>query len=231
VKNQKCSVIENMEIAKDIFRMDLACDISGISGPGQFVNIKTGSLYLRRPISICAYRDGSITIIYRVVGKGTKIMSEAKTGDVFDVLMPLGNGFDIDSIPDDPILVGGGAGIPPIYCLAKAIEEKRPEIYLGFKDPAEIYLVDEFVERGFDIETKIGGFITDIIPMGRYVCACGPEKMLKALDDKASGGQYSFEARMGCGFGACMGCSCRTLSGYKRICKEGPVLKKEELVW
>ena len=231
MQDLKAKILSNERLAKDIYRMVLSCDTSEITAPGQFINIKLPGRYLRRPISICDWQPGQLTIIYKVVGDGTADMSEMKECDRLEVLLPLGNGYDVDAIPEGAYLVGGGVGIPPLYGLAKAIKDKNPKVLLGFNTLEEAFYVNEFHELGIEMDVKIGGFVTEILPEGSYVCACGPMVMLKAVDALAADGQYSFEARMGCGFGACMGCSMKTKEGPKRVCTEGPVFRKEEIVW
>lgn len=231
---------ENIALNENIMKMTLEGDTSDIKC-GQFVNLKISGLYLRRPISVCDCEGDTITIIYKIVGKGTEMMSKMSSGEL-DILTGLGNGYDTSLSGDAPLLVGGGVGVPPLYMLAKTLikEGKRVLVILGFNTKDEIFYEDEFKALGADVTVTtvdgsygVKGFVTDAMKADySYTYACGPEPMLKALF-KASktSGQYSFEERMGCGFGACMGCSCKTVTGYKRICKEGPVLKKEEILW
>lgn len=222
--------------------MTLAGDTEGII-PGQFVNIKLDGLYLRRPISVCDVpKDGVLVIIYKVVGKGTELMSEMSEGKI-DVLTGLGNGYDLSLGGDAPLLVGGGVGVPPLYMLAKKLigEGKKVSVILGFNTKDEIFYEDEFKALGASVKVTtvdgsygIKGFVTDAMKGMNftYFYSCGPEPMLKALCNVTDvSGELSFEERMGCGFGACMGCSCKTLTGNKRICKDGPVMKKEEIIW
>ena len=231
-------ILSNREIAKNTFEMKLEC--SHNFKPGQFVNIKIDGFYLRRPISVCDFNDNELTIIYKTVGEGTKVMSDMEEGIVLDVLAPLGNGYDTSLIDDEPILVGGGAGVPPMFGLAKTLksEGKNPTVILGFNSKDEVFYEKEFKEIGVELvictlDGSYGtkGLVTDMFEGSAYSCACGPEPMLKAIADKSDNGQYSFEARMACGFGGCMGCSCETKYGSKRICKDGPVLKQEEIIW
>ena len=234
------TINDNREIAPGVYRMALSGDTSAITAPGQFINIALDGLYLRRPISVCDWDGEGLVIIYKVVGKGTAQMSEMQPGQGLDCLTGLGNGYDVDACPADPVLVGGGVGVPPLYGLAKRMlaAGKKPTVVLGFNTAAEIFYDMQFAALGVAVSVAtvdgtagVKGFVTALIPEGAYVCACGPEPMLKAVYNKAAGGQFSFEARMGCGFGACMGCTCKTVTGYKRICKEGPVLFKEEILW
>ncbi len=223
--------------------MILKGDTSGITASGQFVNIKLDGLYLRRPISINDYDDETITIIYKVVGKGTEQMSKMNNGAELDVLVGLGNGYDISQCGDKPVLLGGGVGIPPLYNLCKKLiaEGKKVSVVLGFNTKSEIFCFGEFSDLGADVyvttvdgSAGIKGFVTDALPEidYTYFYTCGPEPMLKAVYNATNtSGQFSFEERMGCGFGACMGCSCKTKYGNKRICKDGPVLVKEEIIW
>ncbi len=232
---------ENIKIAKDVFRMTLAGDTEGIL-PGQFVNIKLDGLYLRRPISVCDVPcDGMLVIIYKVVGHGTEIMSEMKEGKL-DLLTQLGNGYDLTRSGDAPLLVGGGVGVPPLYMLAKKLIEqgKKVSVIIGFNTKDEIFYENEFKALGAEVKVTtvdgsygIKGFVTNAMDEDfSYFYSCGPEPMLRALCSATEvSGELSFEERMGCGFGACMGCSCKTLTGNKRICKDGPVMRKEEIIW
>lgn len=237
-------VIANEKIAKDVHKMILKGDTSYITFPGQFINIKIDDLYLRRPISICDYDKETITIIFKVVGHGTEKMAEMKKGTKLDILTGLGNGFNKTRSGKSPLLVGGGVGTPPMYRLCKELidEGKSPIVVLGFNSKEDVFFEDEFKKLGADvyISTVDGsygtkGFVTDVIKdleNYTYHYACGPLPMLKALYNTAEGdGEYSFEERMGCGFGACMGCTVKVKDGFKRVCKDGPVLKKEEIVW
>ena len=237
------TVTENTELAPNTFRMVLAGDTSAIAGPGQFVNIALAGKFLRRPISVCDWDGESLTIIYKVVGKGTKQMSEMVTGQKLDILIGLGNGYDLAKSGDRPLLIGGGAGVPPMYALAKHLlsQGKKPSVILGFNIAEERFYEAEFAALGIPVtvttvDGSVGtkGFVTDAMPgiEYTYVYTCGPGPMLKAVYDASSAsGQFSFEERMGCGFGACMGCTCKTKYGNKRICREGPVLEKEEILW
>lgn len=227
-----------------VYKMTLEGDTGAIERPGQFVNIALDGLYLRRPISVCDYEEGKLTIIYKVVGKGTEQMSALEKGAVLDILSGLGNGFYTDFSGDKPLLIGGGVGVPPLYNLAKRLlrEGKQPTLITGFNTRGEVFYEEEFKNLGVktlvttaDGSYGIKGFVTDAVKEAgeySYVYTCGPEPMLKAVyNATATQGEYSFEERMGCGFGACMGCSCKTKYGNKRICKDGPVLVKEEIIW
>lgn len=237
------SVKSNIKIATSVYKMELCGDTEGLTKSGQFINIKIDGMYLRRPISVCDCESGVITIIYKVVGKGTEVMSTMKEGTKLDILTDLGNGYDLSKAGDRPLLLGGGVGVPPLYLLAKKLiaEGKKVSVVLGFNTKDEVFYEDEFKALGADVTVTtvdgsygVKGFVTDAMSEINYTYfyTCGPEPMLKAIY-KASktGGQMSFEERMGCGFGACMGCSCKTITGYKRICKDGPVLEKEEILW
>ncbi|MDD4125732.1 MAG: dihydroorotate dehydrogenase electron transfer subunit [Eubacteriales bacterium] len=238
------TVKSNKLIARDVYEIKLSGDISGMQRPGQFVNIKLDGFYLRRPISVCDISADSLTLIYKTVGNGTEYMSTLQEGKKLDLLTMLGNGYDISKSGSSPLLIGGGCGVPPLYLLAKTLvaEGKSVTIITGFNTKSEMFYKNEFKSLGIRtlVATADGsygakGFVTDaMVKCGdfSYTYACGPEPMLKAVyyASKASG-QYSFEERMGCGFGACMGCSCKTLYGSKRICKDGPVLEKEEIIW
>lgn len=233
----------NKQLTDSIFEMVLMGDTSSITAPGQFINIKLDGFYLRRPISICDYDDKSITIIYKVVGEGTEVMSKMNSGEKLDVLCGLGNGFDTSKSLDKPVLIGGGVGLPPMYNLCKKLiaEGKRVTVILGFNKKDEIFYQDNFKKLGADVKVTtvdgsygIKGFVTDALKETdySYFYTCGPMPMFKAIENTATtSGQYSFEERMGCGFGACMGCSCKTKYGNKRICKDGPVLTREEIIW
>lgn len=233
---------ENTHLTDTVMKMRLKGDTSAITAPGQFINIKLDGLYLRRPISVCDCANGEITIIYKIVGKGTEQMAEMKSGKL-DVLTGLGNGYELGVSGDKPLLLGGGVGVPPLYMLAKKLieEGKKVTAILGFNTALEVFCEKEFKALGADVYVTtadgsygIKGFVTDVIKDldYSYFYTCGPEPMLKAVyNSTKTSGQFSFEERMGCGFGACMGCSCRTISGNKRICKEGPVLYKEEILW
>lgn len=231
---------------ESIFELKLQGDVTGITAAGQFVNIELEGLFLRRPISVCDISGDTLTLIIRAVGAGTEMLRAARTGDTLDLLTGLGNGFDIGEHGESPVLVGGGVGVPPLYLLAKKLIEKgiKPTVALGFANKADAFYIDEFRALGLNVfvstlDGSFGtrGFVTDAIkehlPNADYAFCCGPAPMLKAVYDLAqiAGGQFSFEERMGCGFGACMGCSCKTKYGNKRICKDGPVLKREEIVW
>ena len=236
-------IISNKKLTESIFEMVLEGDTTSISAPGQFINIKLDSFYLRRPISICDYDNSTITIIYKVVGEGTEVMSKMNSGEKFDVLCGLGNGFDTSKSLDKPVLIGGGVGVPPMYNLCKKLisEGKSVTVILGFNKKDEIFYEDEFKKLGADVKVTtvdgsygIKGFVTDALKDTEYsyFYTCGPMPMFKAIESTAvTSGQYSFEERMGCGFGACMGCSCKTKYGNKRICKDGPVLEREEIIW
>lgn len=234
-------ITSNRKIAKKTYEMVLHDEKKeNPILPGQFINIKMQGFYLRRPISVADFENDHITIVYRTIGGGTREMSKLKPGQNIDVLSPLGNGYNIALIPSSVVLIGGGCGVPPMYYLAKKLKEagRTAKIILGFKSCEEIFweqkfhsVVDEVVVFTEDGSYGEKGLVTDAFDQTEYICACGPESMLKALHCKSKGGQYSFEARMGCGFGACMGCSCETVTGNKRICKEGPVLLQEEIIW
>ena len=236
-------ILTNEALTASVYRMTLAGDTSAITAPGQFVNIRLTGKFLRRPISVCDCEDGVLTIVYKVVGHGTAQLAAMAKGEKLDMLTGLGNGYDLELTGEAPLLVGGGVGVPPMYYLAKKLREqgKQVQVILGFNTASEIFFEEAFKALGCAVTVAtadgsygVKGFVTDAMQGLSYThfCACGPEPMLKALY-KASNtsGQMSFEERMGCGFGACMGCSCRTLTGNKRICKDGPVMKKEEILW
>ena len=243
MKQSIFAIQSNCALTDSVYKMVLSGDTSAITAAGQFVNIQLDGLFLRRPISVCDYDDQTLTIIYKVVGKGTKAMSCMTAGEKLDVLTGLGNGYDLSLSGDRPVLLGGGVGVPPMYNLAKKLiaDGKKVSVILGFNTKSEIFYEVEFKKLGCDVTVTtvdgshgIQGFVTTALETVdySYFYTCGPEPMLKAVY-KASktSGQMSFEERMGCGFGACMGCSCKTLYGNKRICKDGPVLEKEEIIW
>ena len=233
----------NEKIAKDVYKMVLVGDTSDLKNPGQFVNIKLDGFFLRRPISVCDYDENLLTLIYKVVGAGTEVMSSMPAGEKLDILVGLGNGFDTSKSGDKPVVIGGGVGVPPMFNLARKLiaEGKTVTAVLGFNKEEEIFYKDEFEKLGAKVlistvDGSVGtkGFVTDAMKEidFTYTYCCGPEPMLKAVYNASEkDGQFSFEERMGCGFGACMGCSCKTKYGNKRICKEGPVLCKEEIIW
>ena len=243
MKQSIFTIVSNEALTDVVYKMVLAGDTSAITAPGQFVNIQLAGKFLRRPISVCDWDETTLTIVYKVVGKGTAQMSAMKAGETLDILTGLGNGYDLTLCGGKPLLLGGGVGVPPMYGLAKKLraEGKEVTVILGFNTKSEIFYEQEFQALGCrtivataDGSYGVKGFVTTPMETLEYshFCACGPEPMLKAVY-KASNtsGQMSFEERMGCGFGACMGCSCKTLTGYKRICKDGPVMKKEEILW
>ena len=236
------TIIENTKIAKDVYKMCLRGDTSAIQNAGEFVNIQLDGFYLRRPISVCDVEGDVLTLIYKVVGKGTQVMSEMPAGTELRLLTGLGNGYDLSLSGDHPLLVGGGVGVPPMYLLAKRLlaQGKKVSVVLGFNTADEVFYEDAFKALGCEVQVTtvdgsygVKGFVTDALPeQYTYFYTCGPMPMFKALNKAVkTSGQFSFEERMGCGFGACMGCSCKTLTGNKRICKDGPVLKKEEIIW
>ena len=242
MKDTIFKVLYNAEIAKNTYKMILEGDTADITAPGQFVNLKLDGFYLRRPISVCDAEDGKLTIIYKAVGEGTAAMAKMAGGEEILTLTGLGNGYDTSLSGDKPLLIGGGAGVPPMYMLAKKLiaEGKHPVAILGFGKADEVFYKEEFEALGVPVtvttvDGSVGtkGFVTDALPEEyTYFYTCGPEPMLKAIYNKTeTSGQLSFEERMGCGFGACMGCSCKTKYGNKRICRDGPVLVKEEIIW
>ena len=242
MKESLFTIKENTPLTKDVYRMRLAGDVSAITAPGQFINIKLEGLFLRRPISVYDCDGEAVTIIYKVVGKGTEQLCMMVTGETLNVLTGLGNGYDTSLSGDHPLLLGGGVGVPPLYLLAKKLiaEGKQVSVVLGFNTKDEVFCEQEFKDVGCQVTVTtvdgsygVKGFVTDALPEDyTYFYTCGPEPMLKAVYRATNtSGQFSFEERMGCGFGACMGCSCQTITGFKRICKEGPVLRKEEILF
>ena len=241
MKQAVLTIIDNEPLTGSVYRMRLTGD-TGELRPGQFVNIRIDGLFLRRPISVCDHENGVLTLIYKTVGSGTERLSAMRPGERLDVLCGLGNGYDLAAAGDRPLLIGGGVGVPPLYYLAKELKKqgKAVSVVLGFNTASEVFYESEFRALGcsttvttVDGSYGVRGFVTDALSSGAgYYYACGPEPMLKAVFRALDiPGEMSFEERMGCGFGACMGCSCKTVTGSKRICREGPVLKKEELLW
>ena len=236
------TVAENLPLTKEVYRMRLRGDVSAFTAPGQFLNLKLAGHFLRRPISLCDLGEDSVTIIYKAVGRGTAQMAAMQPGEILSALTGLGNGYDLSQAGEMPLLIGGGVGVPPMYLLARRLRAlgKPVQAVLGFNKASEIFYEEEFRDLGCSVTVAtadgsygVRGFVTDALPetYSYYYC-CGPEPMLRAVYRTARGsGQLSFEKRMGCGFGACMGCSCKTITGYKRICREGPVLRKEEILW
>ncbi len=243
MKDVLLKVISNDKIAKNTYECVLEGDVSDITAPGQFVNIKLDGHFLRRPISVCDVEGNRLVIIYKVVGEGTELMAKTAPGAEWQTLVGLGNGYDLEKSGDAPLLVGGGAGVPPMYMLCKELIKagKNPTVILGFNTKEEVFYKQNFTKLGAKVivatadgSEGVKGFVTDAMCGVDYThfYTCGPEPMLKALyKATVTDGQFSFEERMGCGFGACMGCSCKTVTGYKRICKDGPVLGKEEILW
>ncbi len=242
MKQSIFTILSNTALTDSVYKMVLLGDTTAITAPGQFVNIQLDGLFLRRPISVCDYDEKSLTIVYKVVGKGTEMMSSMHVGEALDILTGLGNGYDLTLSGDAPVLLGGGVGVPPMYNLAKklAAQSKKVSVILGFNTSSEVFYEEEFKKLGCHVTVTtvdgsygVKGFVTDALPEHyTHFYPCGPEPMLKAVYKATNtSGQMSFEERMGCGFGACMGCSCKTLTGYKRICKDGPVMKKEDILW
>ena len=236
------TITENTPLTASVYRMRLTGDVSAVTRAGQFVNLQLDGKYLRRPISVCDMDESTLTILYKVVGGGTAQMAQMPIGATVDVLTGLGNGYDLSTAGDRPLLMGGGVGVPPLYRLAKELvaEGKQVTVILGFNTRDEVFYEEEFRALGAQVTVTTAdgsygtrGFVTDAMPADyTYFYTCGPEPMLKAVyKATVTSGQFSFEERMGCGFGACMGCSCKTITGYKRICKEGPVMQKEEILW
>ena len=242
MKQSIFKILSNTRLTDSVYKMVLSGDTSDITNCGQFVNIQLDGMFLRRPISVCDYDGETLTIVYKVVGKGTEAMSAMAAGTELDILTGLGNGYDLTLSGEKPVLLGGGVGVPPMYNLAKKLvaQGKEVTVILGFNTASEVFYEEEFKALGCNVTVTTvdgsygaKGFVTDALPETyTYFYTCGPEPMLKAVYRASkTSGQMSFEERMGCGFGACMGCSCKTLTGYKRICKEGPVMKKEEILW
>lgn len=236
-------ITRNEQLTDSVWRMVLSGNTAAMKAPGQFVQVQVPGFYLRRPISVCDWDSNSLTLVYKVVGSGTDAMRTMQVGTALDILTGLGNGFDISRCGDHPLLIGGGVGLPPMVGLCRCLLEsgKQPTVLAGFNTDKEVFLREDieklgapFVLATMDGSAGVKGLVTDAMKTLDFtdVCACGPVPMLKAImaaDDHPA--QLSFEERMGCGFGACMGCSVRVKGGYKRICKEGPVLDREEVIW
>lgn len=243
MKQSIFKIVTNEPLTATVWRMVLEGDTESVTAPGQFVNIKLDGLFLRRPISVCDWGENTLTLLYKVVGKGTEQMSRMTPGTRLDVLSGLGNGYNMDKSGEFPLLIGGGVGIPPLYGLCKRLVAlgKKPTVIMGFNTADEVFYTDEFAALGVEVlvataDGSMGqkGFVTNCMEGLDYsfFYTCGPEPMFRAISKTVkTPGQYSFEERMGCGFGACMGCSCKTLTGNKRICKEGPVMESEEILW
>ena len=241
MKQSIFTIVSNAALTDAVYKMVLEGDTSAITNCGQFVDLRLPEKYLRRPISVCDYTETTLTLIYKVVGSGTEIMAGLPVGTKLDVLTGLGNGYDTSLSGDRPLLVGGGVGVPPMFNLCKKLiaEGKKPQVVLGFNVKNEIFLANDFRNLGADVyiataDGSVGtrGFVTDVIKNldYTYFYSCGPMPMFKAMEQvMTTQGQYSFEERMGCGFGACMGCTIQTKSGYKRVCKDGPVFFREEV--
>ena len=241
MKQSIFTIVSNDALTASVYKMVLTGDTSAITAAGQFVDLRLPEKYLRRPISVCDYGENSLTLIYKVVGSGTEIMASLPVGTKLDVLTGLGNGYDTSLSGHRPVLVGGGVGVPPMFNLCKKLlaEGKHPQVVLGFNTAEEIFLAEEFKALGADVhiataDGSVGtkGFVTDVIKDLEYTYfySCGPMPMFKAMENvMITSGQYSFEERMGCGFGACMGCTIQTKNGYKRVCKDGPVFHREEV--
>ena len=242
MKQSIFTVLENLPLTETVWRMVLTGDTEAITAAGQFVNVQVDGLFLRRPISVCDCVRDRLVLVYKVVGHGTEKMSRMTPGQKLDLLTGLGNGYDLDAVGERPLLIGGGVGVPPMFMAARKLREagKPVTVILGFNTAEEVFFEEEFRALGCEVKVTtvdgskgIKGFVTDAMESGyTHFITCGPEPMLKAVYKKSeTSGQFSFEERMGCGFGACMGCSCKTVTGYKRICKDGPVLRKEEILW
>ena len=242
MKQSIFTVLENLPLTETVYRMVLTGDTEAITAAGQFVNVRLDGMFLRRPISVCDCVRDRLVLVYKVVGHGTEAMSQMKPGQKLDLLTGLGNGYDLNAVGEKPLLIGGGVGVPPMFMAARKLREagKPVTVILGFNTAEEVFFEEEFRALGCEVKVTtvdgskgVKGFVTDAMESGyTHFITCGPEPMLKAVYKKSeTSGQFSFEERMGCGFGACMGCSCKTVTGYKRICKDGPVLRKEEILW
>lgn len=239
------TIVENKPLTANVYKMVLKGDGSWVKHPGQFINITIDGKFLKRPLSLCDYTSDSLTIIYKVVGEGTAWLKQLTENEEIEALVDLGNGFQLKENKEAILLVGGGVGVPPLYGLAKQLrkEKLKVTVILGFNTKSEIFYEQEFLDLGCSVHVctvdgskSIQGYVSDVMKQEHledlYYCTCGPQAMLKAVYKTShTQGLLSFEERMGCGFGACMGCSCETVSGYKRICVEGPVMESEDLLW
>ena len=241
MKESILTIVENVPLTETVWRITLEGETDA-PRPGQFVNLQLDGLFLRRPLSVYDGEQGRITLLYKTVGVGTRRLTALAGGTTLNVLTGLGNGYDLSKSGDRPLLLGGGVGVPPLYLLARKLREQGKPVtaVLGFNTHGEVFAEEAFSALGCQVTVTtadgsygVKGFVTDALPeQYSYFYTCGPEPMLRAVyRTTVTGGQFSFEERMGCGFGACMGCSCRTITGYKRICREGPVLEKEEILW
>lgn len=235
------TIVENISLTSTVFQMILEGDTYAITAPGQFVEIAIPGRFLRRPISVCDWGENRLTLIYKVVGSGTADLSAMTPGMTLNLLTGLGNGYDLTLSGDAPLLLGGGVGVPPLYGLCKALlaQGKKPAVILGFNTTAEVFYADAFRALGVEVTVTtvdgsqgIRGFVTDAMDIPyTYFYTCGPGPMLRAIDRVAkTSGQFSLEERMGCGFGACMGCTIETKQGPRRVCKDGPVFRREEVI-
>ncbi len=246
--SQTFVVSRNRFVAEDTFWLELAGDTSGITRAGQFVNVEVPGYFLRRPFSVCDWKDGKLDLLYKILGSGTKALSQVEPGTKLEVLSGLGNGFDLGVHSEEPLLVGGGIGVAPMLALARQLVDqgKKPRVVLGFGSAAEVALRDEIEALGVPVTIStvdgsagVKGFVTDAMANLQerghdwdYLFACGPTPMLRAVFEQSeTPGQYSLEERMACGFGACMGCVVETTGGLQRICKEGPVFESGQLPW
>lgn len=233
------------QLTGDVWELTLAGDTSAVTAPGQFINIQLPGKFLRRPISVCDWRSGSLTLLVKEAGAGTRELVRLPEGTKLDLLTGLGNGFGLSNPPENAVLAGGGIGAAPLYGLARRMlaRGQRPIAVLGFRSKSDAFYTEEFTALGLEVHTAtedgtLGtkGFVTDVLkalPEGQYVLACGPTPMLRAVHalPRITGGQFSFEARMACGFGACVGCTIETKAGLRRVCRDGPVFRKEDILW
>ena len=243
MKQSIYTIKSNLALTENVFELRLLGNTTAFTAPGQFVNIRLEGFYLRRPISVCGIEPDTITLIYKTVGAGTEKLSRMCPGEKLDLLTGLGNGFDTAKSGSSPLLIGGGVGVPPMFQLCRELvsQGKKVSVIMGFNTKSEVFYEQQFKDLGACVTVTIvdgsygtKGFVTAAMSQTNYsyFYACGPEPMLKAVyNESKTSGQLSFEERMGCGFGACMGCSCKTKYGNKRICKDGPVLEKEEIIW
>ena len=245
MKYLESTVVENRQILDDIFVLCVTYVGDDVK-PGQFYMLKSWDteLTLMRPISVFQVEDGHLWFMYRTVGAGTRRMADLKTGDRIRLLGPCGNGYPCEELNGRVALVGGGVGIPPLCHTAKILQQNSVTVdaYLGFRDDLfavgdfETWCTDMFIstERG---EEGYKGFITDLLKPELYdaVLTCGPEVMMRKVAamcaETGTTCYCSLEHRMACGIGACLGCSIRTKSGMKRVCKDGPVFRSTELMW
>jgi len=242
VKDSEFIVRSRKSLTPNVFEMTLEGDTSAMSSPGQFVDVLLPGRFLRRPFAAASWTGKTLTLLCKVVGGGTEQMAGLAEGSSLRVLTGLGRGFSLPAAGGRPLLVGGGMGLAPLFALAKSLGGDCRCVF-GFNAASDVFYLDEFKALGCEVSVatldgSMGtkGFVTDAVAAGKIgydrFYACGPTPMLRAFCASTSAsGQVSLEARMGCGVGLCVGCTIETKSGPARVCKEGPVFDKEEIIW